>query len=89
VLPQDLPRGAVRHEAQATQPAARSASEVGAQAVETELRLAPVQPVVHLPLRPQGGLWTQEAGVNQQLYTSHDASCFDGCRAAHPVGSDG
>lgn len=58
MLPQDLSCSAVGHQAQeslsvqATQITALQASQVWSQAVETKLSLAPVQPVVHLPLRP-------------------------------------
>lgn len=66
MLPQDLSCCTIRHEAQeslsvqATQLTSLQASQVWTQAVESELSLAPVQPVVHLPLRPQGQIWTNE-----------------------------
>lgn len=64
MLPQDLSCSVVGHQAQeglslqATQLTTVQASQVWTQAVETKLSLAPVQPVVHLPLRPQGRIWT-------------------------------
>lgn len=62
VLPEDLLRSAVRNEAlesllvQAKEFGTIQTFEFGAQAVEAKLSLAPVQPVVHLPLRPQHGV---------------------------------
>lgn len=56
MLPQDLPRSAVGRQVQesisvqTTQLTALQASEVRGQTVESELGLAPVQPVVDLPL---------------------------------------
>lgn len=62
VLPEDLLCSAVRDAALESLPAqAKELRTVqtfqpGAQAVEAKLSLAPVQPVVHLPLRPQPGI---------------------------------
>lgn len=64
MLPQDLSCSVIGHQAQeglslqATQLTTMQASQVWTQAVETKLSLAPVQPVVHLPLWPQGRIWT-------------------------------
>lgn len=59
VLPQDLLCSAVRDQALERLPAQAEELrpiqpfQLGAQAVEAKLGLAPVQPVVDLPLRPQ------------------------------------
>lgn len=64
VLPQDLSCSAVGHQiqerlsVQATQLTTLHASQVWTPAVETKFSLAPVQPDVHLPLRPQFRIWT-------------------------------
>lgn len=65
VLPQDLPSGAVGGQAQeslsvqGTQLAPCHAPQIWAQALEAEFSLAPVQPVIHLPFRPQVRIWTK------------------------------
>lgn len=73
MLPQDLSSRAVWRQAQESLPV--QAAELGplqppqrwAHVLQSKLCLAPVQPVAHLPVRPQAGIWTVADRHNMQL----------------------
>lgn len=66
MLPQNLSCSAVRNQAQesfsvqATQLTPLELSQFWIQTVKTKLSLTPVQPVIHLPFRPQSRIWTNQ-----------------------------